>query len=62
MLLCSFTKKKTDRTTGGPNSRCEGRVKCNLHNIGDASVSRYRRPLKIYETLYEKYITEICAR
>ena len=27
----------------------------NLHTIGDALVSRYRRPLK-----YEKYITEIC--
>ena len=23
---------------------------------------RYRRPLKIKETLYEKYITEICER
>ena len=34
-------------TTGGPNSRCEGRVKCNLHNIYDVPVSRYRRPLKI---------------
>ena len=36
-----------EKTTGGPNSRCEGRVLCNLHNIGDAPVLRYRRPLKI---------------
>ena len=28
--------------TGDPNSRCEGRVKCNLHNICDVPVSRYR--------------------
>ena len=27
--------------TGGPSSRCEGRVYCNLHNIGDPPVSRY---------------------
>ena len=38
-------------STGGPNSRYEGRVQCNLHTLGDAPVSRYRRPLSEYKRL-----------
>ena len=31
-----------------PKLTLRGKGVCNLHTIGDAPVSRYRRPLKIY--------------
>ena len=49
------------RSSDVENEALYRRPKLTLRGKG-VMVSRYRRPLKIKETLYEKYITEICER